>query len=88
MENTNRCQSCGMELLEASLYGKNADGTPNQEYCCYCFPAGAFNNPNETLEEMIESCVPFLIEDGTCSDKEAARKLLQEHLPHLKRWQV
>lgn len=86
MENINRCQSCGMLLDDVSLYGKNADGTPNEEYCCYCFPKGAFNNPNETMEEMIDSCIPYLIEDGTCADENSARAMLQEYMPHLARW--
>jgi len=86
MENKNRCQSCGMLMEDASLYGKNADGTPNMEYCCYCFANGAFVNPSETLEEMIESCIPYLVEDGTCADEAAARAMLKEHMPHLNRW--
>ena len=86
MENINRCQSCGMELWEASLYGKNTDDTPNTEYCCYCLPNGAFTNPDETMEEMIESCIPYLVEDGTCPDAESARAMLKEYMPHLARW--
>ena len=86
MENKNRCQSCGMLMEDASMYGKNVDATPNNEYCIYCLPNGVFGKPNETLEEMIESCIPFLIEDGTCADEDAARAMLKEHLPLLKRW--
>ena len=86
MENKNRCQSCGMLMEDEGMYGKNMDGAPNNEYCIYCLPNGAFGNPNETLEEMIESCIPFLVEDGTCADENAARVMLKEHLPHLKRW--
>jgi len=86
MENKNRCQSCGILMEDASLYGKNADGTSNREYCCYCFANGAFENPNETLDEMIESCIPYLVEDGTCADEAAARVMLKEHMPHLNRW--
>ena len=86
MESATICQSCGMPMAEESVYGKNADGTRNEEYCVYCFPNGSFNNPNETLEEMIESCVPFMVEDGTCPDEDSARKMLRENLPGLKRW--
>jgi len=88
MQNENYCQSCGMPMSEDSLFGKNADGSKNDDYCCYCYPSGSFSNPNETLEEMIESCVPFMVEDGVCPDADSARKLLQEHLPTLKRWQI
>jgi len=86
MENTIFCQSCGMPLVEGSDFGKNADGSKNEDYCCYCYPEGAFNNPNETLEEMIESCAPFLVEAGEAKDNEAAKAMLSEFLPTLKRW--
>ena len=88
MQNEKRCQSCGMLLETEDLYGKNADNTPNDEYCSYCFPNGAFSNPNETLEEMIETCIPFLVEDGVCPDNDSARKMLQEYMPTLKRWKT
>ena len=86
MEDSKFCQSCGMPMTEESVFGKNADNSKNEDYCCYCFPNGEFSNPNETLEEMIEACAPFLVEDGTCPDADSARKMLQEHLPTLKRW--
>lgn len=91
MENVLYCQSCGMPLTADELFGKNADGSKSEDYCCYCYPEGAFNNPSETLEEMIESCAPFMVKneenpDGICPDIESARKMLQEHLPTLKRW--
>jgi len=87
MQNEIHCQSCGMPITEDSHFGKNADGSKNEEYCCHCYPNGAFTNPGETLEEMIESCIPFIVEDGVfASDNESARKLLTEFLPTLKRW--
>jgi len=88
MSNEVYCQSCGMPLTEEAMYGKNADGTKNEDYCCYCYPSGAFASPNETMEEMIESCIPYLVEDGTCPDADSARELLQGHLPTLKRWKA
>ena len=52
------CQSCGMPMGETEeLYGTNADGSKNEEYCKYCFENGAFTFPG-TMEEMIEICVP------------------------------
>ena len=88
MENTKNCQSCAMPMASEELYGKNSDGSKNEDYCCYCFVNGAFDNPGETLEGMIEACIPFLVEDGTCPDADSARKLLQEILPPLKRWKT
>lgn len=79
------CQSCGMSMNEEKYFGKNSDGTSCQEYCCYCYPNGEFSR-DETMEEMIESCIPFLIKDGECKDKEEARSKLMEVIPNLKRW--
>lgn len=78
------CQSCGMPMNSEELLGTNSDGSKNNEYCTHCYQVGEFTTPNRTMEEMIEICVPFLIEDGTSEDK--ARKLLNATLPNLKRW--
>ena len=86
MQNLIHCQSCGMPMTEDSHFGKNADGSKNGDYCCHCYPNGAF--PGEcAMEEMIEMCVPIIVEDGTFApDEESARKMLTEFLPTLKRW--
>jgi len=87
MQNEIHCQSCGMPMTEDSHFGKNDDGSKNEDYCCHCYPNGAFTNPCETMEEMIESCIQFIVEDGVfASDSDSARKLLTEFLPTLKRW--
>ena len=37
------CQCCGMPLGDTDgLYGTNADGGKNDEYCWYCFQNGEF----------------------------------------------
>ena len=36
------CQSCGMPLQAEDQWGTNADGSLNEEYCCYCYQKGAF----------------------------------------------
>ncbi|MDT8716221.1 zinc ribbon domain-containing protein [Clostridium sp. 19966] len=79
------CQSCGMSISEEKFFGKNADGSKNEDYCCYCYPNGEFSK-DETIEQMVESCIPFMIKDGECSDEETARSLLMEFIPNLKRW--
>lgn len=79
------CQSCGMPLSEEKYYGKNLDGSVCQEYCCYCYLNGQFSK-DETMEEMIESCIPFMIKDGECKDEETARAKMMEFMPNLKRW--
>ncbi|WP_353092822.1 zinc ribbon domain-containing protein [Tissierella praeacuta] len=78
------CQSCGMPMEDMSLYGTENDGSNNQDYCIYCYENGRFRKPDETMEEMIETCVPFMTEKGM-GEKEA-RELLNSFLPYLKRW--
>ena len=87
MEQTEQkiCQSCGMPLIADSDFGLNADGSKNEEYCCYCFPDGAFSK-DETLEEMVESCIPFALKAGQYQDEETARQGLLSQLKTLKRW--
>ncbi|MDR2858773.1 MAG: zinc ribbon domain-containing protein [Mediterranea sp.] len=83
------CQSCAMPLTDAALIGTNADGSTNEDYCCYCFVAGEFTS-DCTMDEQIEQCVEFLDD----FNKDAARKLTREEaiaqmkmiFPQLKRW--
>lgn len=78
------CQSCGMPM-KAGDFGTNSDGSASGDYCKYCFSNGGFIK-DQTLEEAIESCIPFLIQDGECETEEQARTLLQKTFPNLKRW--
>jgi len=80
------CQSCCMPLEDASQYGTNVDGTKNEDYCHHCLKEGAFGNPNETMEQMIESCIPFVLETGVWPDAETARNEMMKIYPTLKRW--
>ena len=82
------CQSCCMPLETENVYGTNADGTPNNEYCHHCLQAGAFGNPNETMEEMIESCIPHVLEAHVWPNEETARTEMMKIFPTLKRWQT
>lgn len=77
------CQSCGMAMHQSD-YGKNADGSSSTEYCRYCYPNGSFSK-NETMEEMIESCVPFYVGEEFNTAAEA-REYLTKLYPTLKRW--
>ena len=46
------CQSCGMNMDRIEDFGTNADKTPNDDYCVYCFKDGSFTN-NYTIEEDV-----------------------------------
>lgn len=77
------CQSCGMPMSE-ELYGTEADNKKNKEYCIYCYENGGFKQPDLTMEQMIEACVPFMAQKGMKESE--ARSLMQSCLPNLKRW--
>lgn len=77
------CQSCGMEM-HTSDYGKNADASTNTDYCRYCYPDGAFGK-DETMEEMIESCISYYVGDRFKTAEEA-RQYLSRLYRTLKRW--
>ena len=70
--------------MHESDYGKNSDESVNTDYCKYCYPNGSFGK-NETMEEMIESCVPFYVNEEF-ETAEEAREYLRRLYPTLKRW--
>lgn len=85
------CQSCGMPLQTAEQFGTNKDGSPNHEYCCYCYKEGEFTS-NCTMDEMIEHCAQFLDEFNKDSpvqlSKEEAIAGMKKYFPNLKRWKT
>ena len=45
------CQSCGMPMDTPELFGTNADGSKNEDYCTYCFKDGKFTQ-DVTMEKI------------------------------------
>jgi len=87
MENEQKiCQSCGMPMTSDQDFGTNTDGSKNEEYCIHCFENGTFTLPDISLEQMIDHLVELSETWGM--PKEEARKMAEENLPKLKRWQV
>lgn len=84
MEKQLFCQSCGMPMTEEAHFGRNQDGSKNEEYCCYCMKNGVMEDC--TLEEMIGICAEIEVREGVSPDIDSARKKLTEFLPTLKRW--
>ena len=81
------CQSCAMPMGNTDeLYGTNADGSKNEDYCKYCFDKGAFTS-DITMEEMIEICVPHMAGADSGITEEEARNRMEGFFPTLKRWQ-
>lgn len=73
-----------MPMEEAELYGTNLDGSRNEDYCKYCFDKGEFTFKG-TMEEMIEICVPHVLEANNDMTEEAERNMMSEFFPTLKR---
>jgi hypothetical protein len=76
-----------MPLENPEDFGTNADGSRNSDYCQYCYGDGAFFQPNATMAEVIEECVPHVVPD-VFPDATTARAAMNELFPTLKAWQT
>ena len=75
------CQCCGMPLEDADL-GRDADGTPNENYCKWCYADGTYTYSD--MDELIDVCVPHMV--GEQFTEEQARAYLKQTLPKLDYW--
>ncbi len=80
------CQSCAMPLSSDADKGTNVDGSKSEDYCCYCYEKGSFVGGDQTLDEMIETCIGPCLEAKVYPDAETARASMKELFPQLKRW--
>lgn len=79
------CQSCFMPMVKDEDFGTDKDGSKNHEYCIYCYKDGEFTFDG-TMEEMIDICVPHMVNNLDGMTEETARKCMSETFPKLKRW--
>lgn len=84
--NIEYCQSCGLPLTKETLFGTNADGKKNAEYCTYCYQDGEFVGKDCTMEQMIEICVKPMVKNCPGISENKAKKIMEEQFPTLKRW--
>ena len=84
-ENQKFCQSCAMPMADDELYGTNADGTKNEDYCIYCFKDGEFTS-DMTMDEMMKFCIDKMCEVHPEFNKDEASAMMEEVFPKLKRW--
>lgn len=75
------CQCCGMPL-EEGMFGRNADGTPNEDYCKWCYADGTYTY--DDMDRLIDVCVPHMQRAGFT--EEQARAYMRETLPGLDYW--
>ncbi|MGN0985857.1 MAG: WYL domain-containing protein [Candidatus Enterenecus sp.] len=79
------CQSCGMPMA-GHEYGTEADGGASPDYCSYCYKDGKFSG-EMTMEEMIDFCTPFMVQNHPDMTPEQAKAQMRQFFPMLKRWQ-
>ncbi len=79
------CQSCMMVLKTPEDKGTEEDGTLSEDYCCDCYEAGEFTEPELTVKEMIELNVAPTAKSLNITMEEA-KKYLESLIPTLKRW--
>ena len=79
------CQSCGMPMTKSTDYGTEKGGSKSTAYCCYCRTNGTFAQ-DCTMDEMIDFCLNCEEGQKLYSDREIARKQMQDYFPTLLRW--
>lgn len=80
------CQSCAMPMGGTDeLYGTESDGVKSPDYCKYCYENGAFTF-NGSMQEMIEICIPPMVESNPGMTAESAREMMNQFMPALTRW--
>ena len=77
------CQSCAMPLTSDEMYGTNADGSVNTDYCKWCYDKGEFIEKC-SMEEFIEKCSQFGEQAGMTNEQ--MKEYCTKVFPTLKRW--
>ena len=80
------CQSCSMPMQKPEDFGTDAAGFRTNDYCKFCFKAGAFTEPAMTKEQMIDRVQRLLMEKVRMPE-EQAKAMANDFVPKLKRWQ-
>lgn len=81
-----RCQSCGMPLsADFKNYGTDKDGAPVSEYCVFCYQSGGFTQPTQTVDEMVQSSIDFMMSEFKMPADQATQ-ISNDVIRKLKRW--
>ncbi|MBQ7989590.1 MAG: helix-turn-helix domain-containing protein [Oscillospiraceae bacterium] len=75
------CQCCGMPL-DDSIISHETDGTPNEDYCKWCYTDGVYQYSD--MDALIEVCVKNMA-SGEHPEGEV-REYLRSVLPQLDHW--
>lgn len=82
-----QCQSCGRTLRSPELFGSEARGIMNTNFCKHCYARGEFTEPDITVEGMIEKVTGILSGQGKLTPEEA-RQRAEKLIPALRRWRT
>ena len=75
------CQCCGMPLEDA-LISREKDGTPNENYCKWCYADGTYTYGD--MDDLIDVCVRHMVSESFSEAQ--ARAYLKQLLPTLDYW--
>ena len=75
------CQCCGMPLEDA-IISHNSDGTPNEDYCKWCYDGGEFKY--ESAGQLIDFCVAHMASDAWPAEQ--VRAHMEAVVPTLAHW--
>lgn len=75
------CQCCGMPLGDA-IISHNKDGSPNEDYCKWCYADGAYTY--SSMDDLIDACVRHMTNEHFT--EEQARAYMRDLLPTLDYW--
>ena len=68
--------------LQDEIIGKDKDGTPNENYCKWCYADGTYTYSD--MDDLIDVCIPHMINESF--SEEQARAYLKQMLPQLDYW--
>ena len=68
--------------MDDGIIGKDKDGTPNEDYCKWCYADGTYTYSD--MDNLINVCVPHMVAQGFT--EEQARTYMKEKLPTLNYW--
>jgi hypothetical protein len=71
---------------EFKNFGTESDGSPVSEYCMFCYQDGTFTNPDQTVDEMVQSSIDFMTSNLGFSEDQATQ-MSNDVIRKLKRWQ-
>ena len=75
------CQCCGMPLEDA-IISHNKDGSPNEDYCKWCYTDGAFKYTSK--EQLIDFCVEHMSSESWPAEQ--VRAHMEAVVPELRHW--